>query len=108
MILVAKWYNKWVRVYIEQPDPHGERHLVRLVDHGGYWFFSTAEMKKIRSDYLTLPFQAIEIFLANVQPKNGKHIVIIFLRDVPYFLLRHDDFILIRALLFRRVEPRGL
>lgn len=72
MILVAKWYNKWVRVYIEQPDPHGERHLVRLVDHGGYWFFSTAEMKKIRSDYLTLPFQAIEIFLANVQPKNGE------------------------------------
>ncbi|KOC60170.1 KH domain-containing protein C56G2.1 [Habropoda laboriosa] len=72
MILVAKWYNNWVRVCVEQPDPHGEQHLVRLVDHGGYWQFSNAEMKKIRSDYLTLPFQAIEIFLANVQPKNGE------------------------------------
>ncbi|XP_012135254.2 A-kinase anchor protein spoonbill [Megachile rotundata] len=72
MILVAKWYTKWVRVFVEQPDPNGERHLVRLVDHGGYWFFSNSEMKKIRSDYLTLPFQAIEVFLANVQPKNGE------------------------------------
>ena len=72
MILVAKWYNRWVRVFVEQPDPHGERHLVRLVDHGGYWCFSNLEMKKIRSDYLTLPFQAIEIYLANVQPKNGE------------------------------------
>ncbi|XP_033345702.1 KH domain-containing protein akap-1 [Bombus vosnesenskii] len=72
MILVAKWYNTWVRVYVEQPDPHGEQHLVRLVDHGGYWVFSSSEMRKIRSDYLTLPFQAIEIFLANVQPKDGE------------------------------------
>ncbi|KZC12993.1 PREDICTED: KH domain-containing protein akap-1 [Dufourea novaeangliae] len=72
MILVAKWYNRWVRVYVEQADPNGERHLVRLVDHGGYWYFSNADMKKIRSDYLTLPFQAIEIFLANVQPKNDE------------------------------------
>lgn len=74
MILVAKWYNTWVRVYVEQPDPHGEQHLVRLVDHGGYWVFSSSEMRKIRSDYLTLPFQAIEIFLANVQPKDGTDI----------------------------------
>ncbi|XP_076244159.1 A-kinase anchor protein spoonbill isoform X2 [Calliopsis andreniformis] len=72
MILVTKWYDKWVRVYVEQPDPLGEQHVVRLVDHGGYWFVSNADIKKIRSDYLTLPFQAIEIFLANVQPKNGE------------------------------------
>lgn len=78
MILVTKWYNKWVRVYLERPDPNGERHLVRLVDHGGYWYFSNSEMKKIRSDYLTLPFQAIEIFLANVQPRNGKYVPLKF------------------------------
>ncbi|XP_078045998.1 A-kinase anchor protein spoonbill [Augochlora pura] len=71
MILVANWQNKWVRVYVEKPDPNGERHLVRLVDHGGYWYFSDVEMKKIRSDYLTLPFQAIEVLL-NVEPTNGE------------------------------------
>ncbi|XP_071872184.1 A-kinase anchor protein spoonbill [Bombus fervidus] len=72
MILVAKWYSTWVRVYVEKPDPNGEQHLVRLVDHGGYWLFNSSEMRKIRADYLTLPFQAIEVFLANIQPKNGE------------------------------------
>ncbi|KAJ8674926.1 hypothetical protein QAD02_010712 [Eretmocerus hayati] len=72
MIFVAKWYNRWVRVFVENPDPAGEQNLVRLVDHGGYCLFSNAEMRKIRSDYLTLPFQAIEVFLANVQPVGGE------------------------------------
>lgn len=71
MIFVAKLYNRWMRVYVENPDPKGEQHLVRLVDHGGYWTLSSADMRKIRSDYLTLPFQAIEVFLANVRPVNG-------------------------------------
>ncbi|XP_015605381.1 KH domain-containing protein akap-1 [Cephus cinctus] len=72
MILVAKWYSRWVRIYIENPDPTGDQHLVRLVDHGGFWTFSRADMRKIRSDYLTLPFQAIEVLLAHIQPKNGE------------------------------------
>ncbi|XP_066601809.1 KH domain-containing protein akap-1 [Prorops nasuta] len=72
MICVAKWYDRWVRVYVQEPDPQGEQNLVRLVDHGGYYTFSNADMRKIRSDYLMLPFQAIEVFLANVQPKNGE------------------------------------
>lgn len=73
MIFVAKLYNRWVRVYVENPDPKGEHHLVRLVDHGGYWTLSSADMKKIRSDYLTLPFQAIEVFIANIRPINGMY-----------------------------------
>ncbi|XP_011312236.1 KH domain-containing protein C56G2.1 [Fopius arisanus] len=72
MIVVAKWYDTWVRALVEEADPAGEKHLVRLVDHGGFWTFSNAEMRKIRSDYLTLPFQAIEVSLANIKPKNGE------------------------------------
>lgn len=72
MILAVKWYDKWVRAYVERPDPQGEMNLVRLVDHGGYWNFRNADMRKLRLDYLTLPFQAIEVFLANIQPKNGE------------------------------------
>lgn len=71
MILVAKWYDRWIRVSIETPDPSGNHSLVKMVDHGGYWTFSNAEMRKIHSDFLTLPFQAIEVFLANCQPKEG-------------------------------------
>lgn len=72
---MAKWYDRWVRAYVENPDPNGQQNLVRLVDHGGYWTFSNAEMRKIRSDYLTLPFQAIEVFLANIAPIDGNNAI---------------------------------
>lgn len=72
MLVVAHWFDKWVRAYVEEPDPTGQQNLVRLVDHGGFWTFSNAEMRKIRSDYLTFPFQSIEVSLANIKPKNGK------------------------------------
>ncbi|XP_063990383.1 KH domain-containing protein akap-1 [Diachasmimorpha longicaudata] len=72
MIVVVKWFGTWARAIVEEADPAGKRHSVRLVDHGGYWTFSSAAMRKIRSDYLMLPFQAMEVYLANVKPKNGK------------------------------------
>ena len=77
MIVVARWVTsagtRWTRACIEDPDPQGEATLVRLVDYGGYWTFRNCDMRKIHSDYLTLPFQAIEVFLANILPKDGKY-----------------------------------
>lgn len=70
MLVVAKYYDRWVRALIEEPDENGENNLVRLVDHGGFWTFSNAEMRKIRADYIPLPLQAIEVVLANVKPIN--------------------------------------
>ncbi|XP_058806786.1 KH domain-containing protein akap-1 [Phymastichus coffea] len=72
MIVVAKWLDRWVRISIESPDPNGEQTLARMVDHGGFWTFNNANMRKIRSDFLTLPFQAIEVFLANIRPKDDE------------------------------------
>ncbi|KAK0179025.1 hypothetical protein PV327_007852 [Microctonus hyperodae] len=72
MLVVAKCYDKWVRAYVEEADPNGLENIVRLVDHGGFWTFSNADMRKIRSDYLTLPFQAIEVSLANIKPVGGE------------------------------------
>ncbi|XP_012524685.1 A-kinase anchor protein 1, mitochondrial [Monomorium pharaonis] len=66
------WSDKWVRGYIERPDPSGERSVVRLLDYGGYWQFSNSQCRPLICNYLSLPFQAIEVFLANIQPKNGK------------------------------------
>ncbi|XP_011875394.1 PREDICTED: KH domain-containing protein C56G2.1 isoform X2 [Vollenhovia emeryi] len=66
------WCDKWVRGYIERPDPSGERHLIRLLDNGGYWPFSNSQCRPLLYNYLSLPFQAIEVFLAKIQPKNGK------------------------------------
>ncbi|XP_018046682.1 PREDICTED: KH domain-containing protein akap-1 [Atta colombica] len=66
------WMENWVRAYIEWPDPSGERSVVRLLDYGGYWSVSNSECRPLILNYLSLPFQAIEVFLANIQPKNGK------------------------------------
>lgn len=72
MIVVAPWYDKWVRAFVEEPDAEGLQHLVRLVDHGGFWTFGSSEMRQIRSEFLTLPFQTLEVNLANVKPIAGK------------------------------------
>ncbi|KAL6266246.1 hypothetical protein P5V15_003105 [Pogonomyrmex californicus] len=66
------WSDKWVRGCIERPDPSGEKNVVRLLDYGGYWQLSNSHCKPLLIDFLSLPFQAIEVFLANIQPKNGK------------------------------------
>ncbi|KAG5330369.1 AKAP1 protein, partial [Acromyrmex charruanus] len=66
------WMENWVRAYIEWPDPSGERSVVRLLDYGGYWSVNNSECRPLILNYLSLPFQAIEVFLANIQPKNGK------------------------------------
>ncbi|XP_032674839.1 KH domain-containing protein akap-1 isoform X2 [Odontomachus brunneus] len=71
IVYVANWFDVWVRVCMEKPDPLGERHLMRLLDHGGYYEFSSLQIRDIRPEFLNLPFQATEIFLANIRPKDG-------------------------------------
>lgn len=71
MVYAANWYDTWVRVCMVKLDPLGEKHTMRLLDHGGYYEFHNSQIRDIRPEHLTLPFQAIEIFLANIRPKNG-------------------------------------
>ncbi|CAL1688069.1 unnamed protein product [Lasius platythorax] len=71
--VAVNWNERWVRGYIEKLDPSGEKNIVRLVDHGGYWVLNNSQFKPLMMDYLSsLPFQAIEIFIAYIQPKNGE------------------------------------
>lgn len=65
--------DKWMRALIVEPDPKGEATAVRLLDHGGYWSVNHSAMRQIRNDYLSLPFQAIEVYLAHVRPINCKY-----------------------------------
>lgn len=75
--MAVYWNNKWVRGCIESPDPSGQNNIVRLLDYGGYWQFSNMLFKPIKFEYLQLPFQAIEVFLANIQAKEGNCILIL-------------------------------
>lgn len=45
--------------------------VVKLVDFGGYLTVDNDQLKQIRSDFMTLPFQATEAKLAFVKPANN-------------------------------------
>lgn len=66
------WNKKWVRGLIEKIDPCGQKNIIRLVDHGGYWSFNNSEYKPLAWNFLEiLPLQAIEIFVANIKPNKS-------------------------------------
>lgn len=88
--VAVNWNERWVRGYIEKLDPSGEKNIVRLVDHGGYWVLNNSQFKPLMMDYLSsLPFQAIEIFIAYIQPKNGNYTLMLcwFFLDCKLFFL---------------------
>lgn len=71
VLCVAPAFNAWFRAltldYYEEQDEV----LVRYVDYGGFARVPRADLRQIRSDFLKLPLQAIECYLANVQPVDG-------------------------------------
>lgn len=74
---------------MEKLDPLGEKHKMRLLDHGGYYEFSNLQIRDIRPEHLTLPFQAIEIFLANIRPKNGNYTLTLFSSSYKSYIFIH-------------------
>ena len=42
-------------------DPSGDSCNVRFLDYGGYYTFSSSDLKQIRTDFLALPFQVNNI-----------------------------------------------
>lgn len=58
----------WYRAQIVSVDDETESCEVRFLDYGGYLSLSTSCLKAVRADFLTLPFQAVECYLANIAP----------------------------------------
>lgn len=44
---------------------------VKFVDYGGYMTMPVSLLRQIRFDFVNLPFQAAECYLAGVKPANG-------------------------------------
>uniref|UniRef100_A0A0N5A8D7 Tudor domain-containing protein n=1 Tax=Syphacia muris TaxID=451379 RepID=A0A0N5A8D7_9BILA len=61
------WYRAVTVIYYEKEDEV----LVRFVDYGGYLRVPRADLRQIRTDFMTLPFQAVECLLAHVEPVDG-------------------------------------
>lgn len=63
--------DSWYRVQILASDRQAKTCHVKYLDFGGYSTVSWAELKQIHANFMTLPFQAIECVLSNIQPLNG-------------------------------------
>ncbi|EDW81839.1 uncharacterized protein Dwil_GK25472 [Drosophila willistoni] len=59
----------WYRVQIVDTDPEdSERCLVKFLDFGGYMNVNFGLLRQIRTDFMSVPFQATECILSNIEP----------------------------------------
>jgi len=60
--------DKWYRCQVVSFDSVNDTCDVKFVDHGGYTTVAASALRQLKSDFLRLPFQAIEVYLAHVNP----------------------------------------
>lgn len=70
LVCAASWNQQWYRVQVVNYDPSSDSCNVRFLDYGGYYTFTPSDLKQIRTDFLALPFQALEVYLGNVIPPD--------------------------------------
>lgn len=70
LVCAANWSQQWYRVQVVNYDASSDNCYVRFLDYGGYYTFLPSDLKQIRSDFLALPFQALEVYLGNVIPPD--------------------------------------
>ncbi|CAF4771741.1 unnamed protein product [Pieris macdunnoughi] len=71
-ICAAPTENNWYRAQVLSTSEETETSVVKLVDYGGYLTVDNDQLKQIRSDFMTVPFQATEALLAFVKPANNE------------------------------------
>lgn len=67
VLCAAPVHDGWYRADVTS-FPEGDLCEVKFVDYGGYMTIEKSHLRQIRADFVTLPFQAAECFLAAVQP----------------------------------------
>lgn len=72
VICAAPMLNGWYRAQIMAVHEASDECDIKYVDYGGYSRISSMCLKQIRSDFMTLPFEAVECYMANVTPLQGE------------------------------------
>lgn len=65
-ICVVSNNDGWYRCQVVYYDEAEDLCDIKYIDYGGYDTVPASQMRQIRTDFLTLPFQAIECNLANI------------------------------------------
>jgi len=62
--------SKWYRCQVVDFNADQDTCDVKFVDHGGYTTVEVSQLRQLRSDFVRLPFQAIEVYLAHIRPAS--------------------------------------
>lgn len=60
----------WYRLQIVEYQADESLCVAKYLDYGGYCQIHTNDLRQIRTDFMTVPFQAIECFLSDIKPKG--------------------------------------
>lgn len=71
LLCAAPVLGAWFRAVTVNYYADSDEVMLRFVDYGGYTRLPRSELRQIRTDLMSLPFQAIECYLAHVQPIDG-------------------------------------
>lgn len=62
----------WWRAQVMRFNEENRELEIRYVDYGGYHTVSIDNLRQIRSDFVSLPFQGSEVILENLAPLSGE------------------------------------
>jgi len=62
--------DKWYRCQVVSYNSTCDTCEVKFVDHGGYTTVAANNLRQLKSQFLRLPFQAIEVYFAHMNPAN--------------------------------------
>lgn len=71
-VCVGQIDGHWYRFQIIDYQQDATTCIAKYLDFGGYCEIQTTELRQIRTDFMTVPFQAIECILADIKPKGGE------------------------------------
>lgn len=81
-VCVAPCEEGWYRCQVVAYDSDTKMCDIKYLDYGGYHSLPAADLRQIRTDFLSLPFQAIECYLANINPTDDENISAFVLEEL--------------------------
>ena len=84
LICVAKVDDRYYRLQVTAFEASEDSCEVKFLDYGGYGTFYVSDLKQIRSDFLTLPFQVIiqNLYLQKGFVSDARKMTLFFCRQL--------------------------
>uniref|UniRef100_A0A182VYF1 Tudor domain-containing protein n=1 Tax=Anopheles minimus TaxID=112268 RepID=A0A182VYF1_9DIPT len=67
-VCVAFVADNWYRAQVVQNIPESNLVLVKYLDYGGFSMLPPQNLRQIKTDFISVPFQALECVLSNIVP----------------------------------------